>query len=85
MSITVSVDVGGVDVDVDLDDFGDDCLANELESRGYVVVHKDEIDVQQVSFKKEERDELLKLIDSVNPPIASYLYNVREALVWNVE
>ena len=74
----VSVDVGYVDVDVDLDDFDDDELASELESRDYVVYHKD--DERDDLLSKDDRWDLLKLIDSHNPAVGSSLYFIREKI-----
>jgi hypothetical protein len=75
---TVSVDVGYVDVDVDLDDFDDDELADELEHRGYIVYHKD--DGSDNFLSKEDRQALLLLIDSHNPDVGSPLYFIREKI-----
>ncbi len=76
--VTVNVDVGYVDVDVDLEYFDDDELANELESRDYVVYHKD--DVRDDLLSNDDRWTLLKLIDSHNPEVGSSLYFIREKI-----
>lgn len=75
---TVSVDIGYVDVDVDLKDFDDDELADELESRDYVVYHKN--DERDDLLSKEDRRALLMLIDSHNPDVGSPMYFIREKI-----
>ena len=77
MAITVRVDVGYVDVDVDISDFDHDDLVDELESRDYIVVHKYE---QQDLFTKEETQVLLDLIDTQKPTPGSVLYFIREKI-----
>lgn len=67
-----------VDVDVDLYDFDDDELASELESRDYIVYHKD--DERDDLLTKEDRWALLKLIDSHNPGVGSPMYFIREKI-----
>ena len=74
----VSVDVGYVDVDVELEDFDDDELVDELESRDYVVYHKN--DGRDDFLSKEERHALLMLIDSHNPDVGSPMYFIREKI-----
>jgi hypothetical protein len=78
MMITVSVDVGYVDVDVDLEYFDDDDLVDELESRDYVVYHED--DERDDLLSKEDRHALLMLIDSHNPDVGSPMYFIREKI-----
>lgn len=75
----VSVDIGYVDVDVDLEDFDDDELVSELESRDYVVYHKD--DERDDLLSKEDRHALLMLIDSHNPDVGSPMYFIREKIM----
>jgi len=75
---TVSVDVGYVDVDVELEDFDDDELVDVLESRDYVVYHKN--DGRDDFLSKEERHALLMLIDSHNPDVGSPMYFIREKI-----
>ena len=77
MAITVSVDVGYVDVDVDISDFDDDDLVDELEIRDYIVVHKDN---QEDLFIREEIQVLLDLIDTQKPTLGSVLYFIREKI-----
>lgn len=77
--VTVSIDVGYVDVDVDLEDFEDDDLVEEVKSRGYVVY--DENDVNPFEFTPEEIDTLKQLIDEQDPKVGSVLYFIREKLV----
>ena len=74
----VSVDVGYVDVDVELEDFDDDELVDELESRDYVVYHKN--DGRDDFLSKEDRHALLMLIDSHNPDVGSPMYFIREKI-----
>lgn len=74
----VSVDVGYVDVDVDLNDFDDDELASELESRDYIVYHKD--DERDDLLSREDRYALLALIDSQNPDVGCPMYFIREKI-----
>lgn len=76
--VTVSVDVGYVDVDVDISDFDDDDLIDELKSRDYVVYHRD--DNRDDLLSKDDRWTLLKLIDSHNPVVGSSLYFIREKI-----
>jgi len=81
MGITVSVDVGAVDVDVDIDDFSDQDLISEVEARGYVVFDYAESLLNPVEpFTAEELEALQKMIDDSNPKIGSVLYNIREKL-----
>ena len=75
----VNVDVGYIDVDVNLEDFDDDELADELERREYVVYHKD--DDRDYLLSREDRWTLLELIDSHNPLVGTSLYFIREKIV----
>jgi len=75
----VNVDVGYIDVDVNLEDFDDDELADELERREYVVCHKD--DDRDYLLSREDRWTLLELIDRHNPVVGSSLYFIREKIV----
>ena len=65
-----------VDVDVDLDDFGDDELIWELESRGYTVVEEEE---EVKKFEMEDWKLLLEIIDTV--PETVYTRRVRDKLM----
>jgi hypothetical protein len=75
---TVSVDVGYVDVDVDLDDFDDDDLIDELESRGYEVFQK--MNCSSAAFTETELSILQRLVDTQEPKIGSELFFIREKL-----
>ena len=75
MTITVSVDVGYVDVEVAISDFDDDDLIEEIESRGYTV-----LDAICEPFTSEELETMQTLIDGQNPKIGSVLYNIREKI-----
>lgn len=77
--VTVSVDVGYVDVDVDLEDFEDDDLVEEVKSRGYVVY--DEDDDNPFEFTKDEIAALKQLIDQQDPKVGSVFYFIREKLI----
>lgn len=78
MMSTISVDVGYVDVDVDISYFDDDDLVDELESRDYIVYHRD--DNRDDLLSNDDRWTLLKLIDSHNPVVGSSLYFIREKI-----
>ena len=64
-----------VTVDVELDEFNDDELVEELESRGYTVVEEEEIK----KFEMEDWKLLLEIIDTV--PETVYTRRVREKLM----
>ncbi len=79
--ITVSVDVGYVDVDVDLDMFDDDELVSELEGRGYTVLHDDDpLLVSVEPFTRSELEILQNLVDGQKPNPGTELYFIREKL-----
>lgn len=78
--VTISVDVGHVDVDVDVDDFTDDELVNELESRNYIVEHRDDYE-NKYELTKEEIDTLQALLDEHSPRVGSIMWSIREKLV----
>ena len=63
-----------VDVDIDLDDFDNDDLIEELESRGYTVVEE-----EVKKFEMEDWKLLLEIIDTV--PETVYTRRVREKLM----
>jgi hypothetical protein len=78
---TVSVDVGYVDVDVDLDDFDNEELVSELEGRGYTVLHDDDpLLVPVEPLTRSELEILQNLIDVQKPNPGSELYFIREKL-----
>jgi hypothetical protein len=77
----VSVDVGYVDVDVDLDDFDVDDLIGELENRGYEVLESDDPILKDIQFKPNEIRAMINLIDGQNPIVGSELYFIREELI----
>ena len=64
-----------VDVDVDFDDFDDDEIVEELESRGYFVSKEE----SRASFDMEDWKLLLELVD--NTPETVYTRRVREKLM----
>ena len=63
-----------VTVDVELDEFNDDELVEELESRGYTVVEE-----EVKKFEMEDWKLLLEIIDTV--PETVYTRRVREKLM----
>jgi hypothetical protein len=78
---TVSVDVGYVDVDVDLDKFDDEELVSELEGRGYTVLHDDDpLLVSVEPFTRSELEILQNLVDGQSPRPGTELYFIREKL-----
>ena len=64
-----------VTVDVELDEFNDDELVEELESRGYTVVEEEEVK----KFEMEDWKLLLEIIDTV--PETVYTRRVRNKLM----
>jgi len=58
--------------------FDDDELVDELESRGYIIYHKD--DKPDDFLSKEDKWVLLKLIDHHNPVVGADLYFIREKI-----
>ena len=66
-----------VDVEVDLDEFDDDELVDELEARGYKVDDKDK---ELEDFLPEDWKLLLEIIDNV--PETVYTRRVREKLMY---
>lgn len=79
---TISVDVGTVDVDIDLSDFDDDELADELEDRGYTVIYH--TDYNEFLFSKSDTELLLTLIDRENAKPGTDLHRIRDVLVYGV-
>ena len=67
-----------VDVDVDLDQFDDDELAEELESRGYFV-SKDPSIAKPEALDKYEVEYLLDLVDKSEKKYYTH-YTLREKL-----
>jgi len=64
-----------VDVDIDLDDFDDDELVDEMEHRGYFVSKEE----SRESFDMEDWKLLLEMVD--NTPETVYTRRVREKLM----
>ena len=64
-----------VTVDVELDEFNDDELVEELESRGYTVVEEEEVK----KFEMEDWKLLLEIVDTV--PETVYTRRVRNKLM----
>ena len=65
-----------VDVNIDLDEFNDDELVEELESRGFVV-NDNEKEIEK--FDMEDWKLLLEIVDTV--PETVYTRRVREKLM----
>lgn len=65
-----------VDVDIDLDEFNDDELVEELESRGFVVNDNNK---EVEKFDMEDWKLLLEIVDTV--PETVYTRRVREKLM----
>jgi hypothetical protein len=83
--VIVSVDAGYVDVDVDLEDFDDDDLISEIESRGYEVFEEN-TDAWISPFTKAELAIIQRLVDSQESKPGSELFFIREKLAgrgWN--
>jgi hypothetical protein len=70
-----------VDVDVDLNDFDDDDLIDELECRGYEVLSSDDPILNAIQFKPNEIRAMIDLIDGQNPILGTELYFIREELI----
>ena len=64
-----------IDVDIDLDEFDDDELTDELEHRGYFVSKE----ATPTSFDMEDWKLLLEIVDTV--PETVYTRRVREKLM----
>ena len=64
-----------VTVDVDLDEFDDDELVEEVKARGYTIVEEEEVE----KFDMEDWTLLLELVD--NTPETVYTRRVREKLM----
>lgn len=77
----ISVDVGYVDVDVNMDDFDTEDLIDELESRGFEVLEVNDPRLKAPEFEPGEMEILIRLVESQNPAIGSELYFIREKLV----
>lgn len=65
-----------VDVDIDLDEFDDDELTEELEHRGYFVSKEEK---ELANFDMEDWKLLLEIVDTV--PETVYTRRVREKLM----
>jgi hypothetical protein len=79
--ITVSVDVGYIDVVVEMSDFDSNDLISEIETRGFEVLEDNDPRLKAPEFEPEEMETLVRLIESQNPAIGSALYFVREKLI----
>ncbi len=70
-----------VDVDVELDEFGDEELVSELESRGYTVLHDDDpLLISVEPFTRSELELLQNLVDGQKPNPGTELHFIREKL-----
>jgi hypothetical protein len=76
----ISVDVGYVDVTVDLDDIDTDELIDEIETRGFVVLEVNDPRLHIEEFSKEEFRLLKSLVAAQNPAVGSDLYFIHEKL-----
>ncbi len=76
----VSVDVGYIDVDVDIDDYDTETLITELESRGFEVLEINDPRLKAPELLPEEYSMIVEIIDKQNPPIGSDLYFLREKM-----
>lgn len=77
----ISVDVGYVDVDFNMDNFDTEDLIDELESRGFEVLEVNDSRLKAPEFEPGEMEILIRLVESQNPDIGSELYFIREKLV----
>lgn len=77
----VSVDVGYVDVDVDMGDFDTGYLITELEARGFEVLEVNDPRLKAPEFEPHEIRALIALVEAQTPAIGSELYFIREKLV----
>jgi hypothetical protein len=76
----ISVDVGYVDVDVDMGDYDSDDLIGELESRGFEVLESNDPRLKAPEFTADEFRLLESLIANQNPRVGTELYFIREKL-----
>lgn len=77
----VKVEIGYIDVDVDLNRFDTDSLVEEIESRGFEVLECNDPQLTAVVFETHEKHILIGLIEDRSPDIGSELYFLREKLV----
>ena len=77
----VSVDVGYVDVTVDLDDIDTNELIDEIETRGFKVLEVNDPILKNPEFSFEELRILETLITAQEPAIGSDLYFIREKMI----
>lgn len=71
---SVTVDV---DVEVDINEFDDDELIDELESRGYKCISKDDFDDEQVS-----RQDLLVIVNLLDHDVRNWEHRrIRDKLM----
>lgn len=77
----VSIDVGCVDVDVDMGDYDTEDLITEIESRGLEVLEVNDSRLRAPVFEREEMETLIRLVEAQNPVIGSNLYFIRDKLI----
>lgn len=77
----ISVDVGYVDVTVDLDDIDTDELIDEIETRGFKVLEVNDPILKTPEFSLEELGIIEALITAQDPVIGSDLYFIREKMI----
>jgi len=82
--VGVTVNIGSIDVDVDLADFSDSDLIEELEHRDYVVIEKSKKTEYALSiFSKDELKSILELIEKSDN--SSYdVELLRNKIVWSI-
>jgi hypothetical protein len=82
--ISITVDVGYIDIDVDMSDFDDSDLIEELESRNYVVIKKDKETEYLLSiFTKDDLKSILELIDK-SKNTSHQVEFIRNKIVWSI-
>lgn len=69
-----------VDLEDDLEEYEDNTLIEELESRGFKVIWEGEEDDEEF-FSKEDYAELRNLLDSLDLELGSVLHDIRERIV----
>jgi hypothetical protein len=77
----ISVDVGYVDVDIDMVNLDSGDLIDELESRGFEVLEDNDPRLKAPEFTKDDIRILIELVTSQNPTVGSKLYFIREKLI----
>lgn len=61
--------------------YSDEDLISELRRRGFVVLDQQNSNDVDIIFTKSELSSLQDLLDSMNIPIGSILYDLREKLI----